>query len=281
MNSLCVIVIPVHSENPSEDELCSLKQCFKVLGHYPIYLVAPEGLNIAAYSHAVAEPLKVKFIAPHWQSSLEGYNKLKTSLFFYKLFSEFKYMLTYELDAFVFRDELLQWCEKGYDYIGAPWFEKYAEADISSKIVGVGNSGFSLRNIQRCIEILEQVEPLRKLRKTFYTFKGYKIVGFSSLIYAFNWSGRLKKDKIALEKVVSGHYINEDYFWCSYVPKVFDYKIASSSDAIKFSFEVNAEALFNMNNRQLPFGCHAWNKYSPAFWEPFIGSSGETIVKSN
>ena len=30
-------------------------------------------------------------------------------------------MLIYQLDAYVFKDELLNWANKGYDYIGAPW----------------------------------------------------------------------------------------------------------------------------------------------------------------
>lgn len=39
---------------------------------------------------------------------------------FYRRFGKYKYMLIYQLDAFVFSDKLLDFCEMGYDYIGAP-----------------------------------------------------------------------------------------------------------------------------------------------------------------
>jgi hypothetical protein len=40
---------------------------------------------------------------------------------FYQAFTDFEFMLIYQLDAFVFRDELADWCRSGYEYIGAPW----------------------------------------------------------------------------------------------------------------------------------------------------------------
>jgi len=39
---------------------------------------------------------------------------------FYDAFKAFDYILIYQLDAFVFRDELEYFCSLGYDYIGAP-----------------------------------------------------------------------------------------------------------------------------------------------------------------
>jgi hypothetical protein len=49
-----------------------------------------------------------------------------------------------------------------------------------------------------------------------------------------------------------------------------DYTIAPVNEAIKFSFEANPEFLFEKNNYQLPFGCHAWQRYDPLFWEKYI-----------
>ena len=40
---------------------------------------------------------------------------------FYRRFSDTDYILVCQLDAYIFRDELLSWCKKEYDYIGAPW----------------------------------------------------------------------------------------------------------------------------------------------------------------
>ncbi len=38
---------------------------------------------------------------------------------FYKQFLNYEYILIYQLDAFVFKDEL-NYCSQGIDYVGAP-----------------------------------------------------------------------------------------------------------------------------------------------------------------
>ena len=63
-------------------------------------------------------------------------------------------MLIYQLDACVFRDELKYWCEKKYDYIGAPIFWAYNSNKFSNKVAGIGNGGFSLRKISYCLKML-------------------------------------------------------------------------------------------------------------------------------
>lgn len=39
---------------------------------------------------------------------------------FYDRFAAYEYVLIYQLDAFVFADRLAEFCQMGYDYIGAP-----------------------------------------------------------------------------------------------------------------------------------------------------------------
>ena len=92
------------------------------------------------------------------------------SNFFYSAFREYDYMLLYQLDAFVFKNELLYWCNKNYDYIGAPWIAskqtllKKIELQFKSKrkqkraeiFFKVGNGGFSLRRIQKFFDITEK-----------------------------------------------------------------------------------------------------------------------------
>ena len=50
---------------------------------------------------------------------------MKILPFLYERYAAYEFMFTYELDAFVFKDELEKWCEQGWDYIGAPWFDGY------------------------------------------------------------------------------------------------------------------------------------------------------------
>ena len=72
---------------------------------------------------------------------------------FYRRFSKFEYILIYQLDAFVFKDQLNYWCKKGYDYIGAPWFEGFHLTKTGVNIIGVGNGGFSLRRVKTHIDL--------------------------------------------------------------------------------------------------------------------------------
>ena len=75
---LCVI-IPVHNKVPTNSEIISLKQCKKVLGIYPVYLVYPEGLTITNYTEIYSE-LILQPVASSWLSSVQEYNKMKRNL---------------------------------------------------------------------------------------------------------------------------------------------------------------------------------------------------------
>ena len=68
---------------------------------------------------------------------------------FYNGFRKYKFMLVHQLDAYVFKDDLLYWTKQGYDYIGAPWFEGMDNAGTNASLLPeIGNGGFSLRKIK-------------------------------------------------------------------------------------------------------------------------------------
>lgn len=269
MNNSVVIVIPIHLEFPSEYELISFQQCFKILYNYPIKIIAPQGLNLKEYRKYVPN-LDVLYIPPKWQSSIEMYNKLKLSKYFYSLFTEFNFLLTYELDAFVFKDDLIYWCNKGYDYIGAPWFQGF-DNPISNNFEGVGNSGFSLRKIQSMKNGLDIVYT-----KSGASFKKNKFLTLYNKIFLLSSINKLKENPIIQNSI----NMKEDWFISKVIarncPK---FKIAPIEDAIKFSFEVNPNELYKINNFQLPMGCHAWHRYNIEFWKPFIEKEGYFINK--
>ncbi len=260
-----VVVIPVHKPALTQNELASLKQCYNILGSHPIRIVAPEGMDMSVYQNAVPG-CEVIFISPEWLSGIQQYNKLKISKYFYDLFKDYEYLLTYELDAWVFRDELLYWCDKGYDFIGAPWFEVSGKSH-SNEFRGVGNSGFSLRSIKSCRRILRKIEILKKIRILWYQSKLQSIVRVEILFRRLSFLFSIK-DIQAIERLIfDGWHPHEDDNWCIYVTAAFkDFELSNWEDAIKFSFEVNPDLLFRKNNLQLPFGCHAWEKYEVNFW---------------
>jgi hypothetical protein len=264
-----VVVIPVYSAQPTANELVAFAQCFRVLHGRTIKVLAPRGLALQAYRQAA--DFDVLFIDPKWQASIAAYNKLKLSKFFYSLFRQYEYLLTYELDCFVFRDELDYWCSQGYDYIGAPWFEGHSKATPDARIVGVGNSGFSLRNIRTARRILDKIFYQNPLHNP---LPGIAI-GLTYIKAAYRWLRNQFGENYTLRSAGS---IHEDSFFSNLAPQYFnDYKLPPVTEALKFSFEINPEVLLDMNNDNLPMGCHAWEKYNIDFWKPYIESFGYKI----
>jgi hypothetical protein len=163
------------------------------------------------------------------------------------------------------------WCNKGYDYIGAPWFEDWNNATENSNFIGLGNGGFSLRKVSSAIKVLNSFKRIEKLslfwsrqKKIHYNFKG-KLGSYWQLIKYFL---HFENTTFYLFNNYEG---NEDFFWSKKADSLFTwYRISNLEDAIKFSFEVNPTLLYKLNNNQLPFGCHAYLKYEPEFWKQFI-----------
>ena len=266
-----VILIFAHKAELGWQERIALEQCYRVLGNHPIRLVCPRGLELAAY-RAVVPKLEADFIAPRWMASLAAYNRLKMSPWLYRRYSQFEFLLTYELDAFVFRDELLQWCDAGWDYIGAPWFVGFNNASPEAAYLGVGNSGFSLRRIATMLRISttwRQVATCRDLWTEAYASRN-------------NLLGRLRYFAGA---AVWNNYrfpfcpqVLEDYHWCIQAAKAFpEFRLAPIGEAIRFSFEANPARIFAEAGEKLPFGCHKWMNYNPEFWLPRIRNCGYEI----
>jgi len=273
-NKSCVVVIPVHSATPSYYELISFKQCFEVLNGYQIYVVAPAGIDLSRYEQLVPD-FDVISVSKKWLSSRLYYNKLKLSNFFYQFFDDYTYMLTYELDAFIFKDDLEYWCSKEYDYIGAPWFQD--NDPVESKMYGPGNSGFSLRKIASIKEGIKHVHIIppskyNAIKKQAWMQK-YKSA-ILSVIGVFTYIGSLfHTENRSIQD--ADFMVEEDTIIVNYMSaSTKNFKLAPVTDAYKFSFEVGPEVLFDMNGQHLPMGCHAWWRYNFDFWKPYIEKFG-------
>jgi hypothetical protein len=224
----------------------------------------------------------VKKLDQTFFDNIDGYNRLLKSFEFYKKLQGFDYILIYQTDAYIFKNELDYWCSLCYDYIGAPWtgLHKWNNHPLT----GVGNGGFSLRNIKSTIKVLYKLRMLEVLEQ--YQF--------------FNWKGILPKLPHLIYRLIKARtepgfaerevVCQEDIFWCKYAPERLStfapingivrliaslaikntFKIAPEKIAASFSFETNPSYLFRVNNENLPFGCHAWEKHEPEFWKTFI-----------
>lgn len=267
----CVIAIPVYKMFPEKYEITSFLQCEKILCGCDIKFVCPESLDVTEYNKLGSFDF-VRMSDDCFHSIL-SYSKMLLEPEFYKKFEDYEYMLIYQLDAWVFEDKLQYWCEQGYDYIGAPWFEKFNTTDPKSKMQKyAGNGGFSLRNIRTFIEVLSDAHNSDKKMKSFLQI--YTKEGHSSVFNIFRLPKALKiyfssanKLKNALKKANDC----EDNIIVNYLRLIYpQLKISPSQKAKYFSFETFPERLFKECGEKLPFGCHAFKKYNQDFWKNYI-----------
>jgi len=264
------IIVPIYKNHLSNYEEISLRRCFEVFTD-PIIAIAPKTLDInsitSKYSFSAVERFEDGYF-----NSISGYNNLMTASTFYERFLNYKYILIYQLDAFVFKNDLEFWCSQNYDYIGAPWLWDLGKKNklqqlkhklvtsyhiyfnTRDKITGlpvdkqfrdkVGNGGFSLRNVSKFLQIINENSKMLK----FYNSNCYK-----------------------------HHYFNEDAFWSIEVNRrTKKLNIPSYRVALNFSFENGLRKAYHLTNGNLPFGCHDWDNHLD-FWRPHFKSLGYNI----
>ena len=231
MQSKVAVVIPTHKEELNDLEKISLAQARKVLGKYPLIFAVPEGKN---FSFTESGDTLVRFPQQFFQN-VPAYNRLMMSPLFYERFLDFDYILTYELDAFVFYDALEFFCGLGYDYIGAPW-PLISQRTFNGVNSRVGNSGFCLRKVKSHYDFLNEQK---------------------------NFIAELK-----------GLLPNDDFFAYCGANKNINFHTAPVDIAAKFSVEyLLPHSLKNLQNK-LPFGCHGWTKMSADFYVKLFSQFG-------
>lgn len=281
MKSDVCVVIPVYKPltKLSSWELSSLKQTIKVFCKRSVCIIHPSDLEITGYKHFALniQDATVNSIAfeSHYFRNTKGYNKLMLSSYFYTQFSNYTNILICQLDAWVFEDDLDNWCKKGYDYIGAPIFENFA-GNTNYKFIDALNGGFSLRNVQSSLLALQQIASLQAATPQLFKKKYHHIfnpfVKWMLYLYlTFKIKHLSLKNTEYLLFVARNELPNEDYVWSHIFAQLLgNFKVCDTKSAIPFAFEVHPSYLYKLNNEKLPMGCHAWEKYEPEFWQQFI-----------
>jgi len=256
------VVIPAYYKSSfSPEELISLKHLNKHLVKYDKFYIVPSNTNTTKLKQKGFRFIK---FPKHYFPSAKTYNKLLLGKNFYHTFLHYRFILIYQLDALVFSNKLMKWCGSRYDYIAAPWFGSII-AKLSHKKgspISGGNGGFSLRNVQKCLKVLDLVEKsaTRSSNKELV----HKL-WFTKAVVTGKSHGKW------LNAPASNYPFNEDGFWSLEAPKYLSsFKVAPFKDALKFSFEKYPRKSFELNKHHLPFGTHAWEKYDKDFWLPYI-----------
>lgn len=146
------------------------------------------------------------------------------------------------------------------DYVGAPCFEGYNGAS-SLNYIGLQNGGFSLRSVRKSLEACNRAKEIAGIKQ----------------LYKARYLGKRDVLAILLNKmgIKTKHqhpYHWEDMFFSFAAPiLVSDFRIATYEQAYRFAFDCLPEQLFELNEKELPFGCHAFHKgYKWDFWVRYI-----------
>jgi len=276
-NNVAVIVPLSDRGYLTDSEKISLRQLELHLSGYDNYFVCNKKFEIKR------EGYKYKYFPETFFGSAEAHNRLLIDKSFYDAFEDYEYILIYHLDALVFSDQLMYWCNQGYDYIGPPWIKSDDLPWLKEN--AVGNGGFALRNVRSFQKMLASQKKWKDPKIYLEKLKGEKNpLKFLKHLKSYLW---LKISPFNNIRSHLKHYAdgggNEDRFWWYHGQKYNpEFRIAPVHTALKFGFEAAPKKCFEMNNYELPFGCHAWETFDKGFWEPFIkGVNKDSFIQES
>jgi hypothetical protein len=261
----CAIVIISHKGILNDFERLSLKQCCDIFKNRSIYLIVPNSLILKNYDQVI-DSLKVIRTKDDNLRTYDAFNRYKISLGLYWKFRKYDYILFFEPDAYVFKDDLDFWMNKNYSLIGAPWLDF---KDNECQFIGVGNGGFSLRKTKAHILALFSFGYIVPPSDVWKEINAFSNRNFLQKILSF-----LKRTTVTNNTffLFNDYCYHEDIFWGTVVAKLNSrFRIPEPEEAVSFSFEKYPKELFYKNNQILPMGCHAWPKYDLNFWKDYIG----------
>ncbi|MGI8548921.1 MAG: DUF5672 family protein [Gemmatimonadaceae bacterium] len=245
------------------DEETSLRHLRHYLGHYDRYVIAPKSMDVPH------DDFQVVRFGDEYFGSANAQTRLMMKPEYYETFSDYEYVLTYQLDALALSDQLLQWCSAGFDFIGAPNY------GLSDRLSTVCSGGFALRKVSSFLKVLYSdrysvdpdqywraltagKSPLTKLRNAPRKY-WKRLHRFNGIDREIKWflDGR-------------GVLLEDEFFVHNAARFYPDFKVPTVETALRFAFDETPRVAFEMTKGQLPFGAHAWYKQDRQFYEPYL-----------
>lgn len=263
------IIIPM-GLNPSLNEIekISLRHLDHFIDKHDRFFIIPEGTRFEYKDY------KSKKFPRKYFGSVAAHARMLYNAKFYHEFQEYEYLFFYHTDAIVLSPNLDYWLDKNYDYIGPPWITSEKTPWVTKP--RVGNSGFALLKV----ESIERALRNRVLSKPHLYWSSIFVRNGKKLEKAMPFLRKLNRrfpNLILLRDMLhewdrsETNKNNTDLFYSDraklYYP---EFTVAPFEEGLRFGFEVEPQRCFEMNNRELPFGAHAWYKYDKAFWEPHL-----------
>lgn len=256
-HDLVKIVVPMYKTTLDDYEKKSLDQLVEVLGEYQKVIIKPKNLDVQEILDNYENQFDVQDFDDSYFVDIIGYNRLMLASEFYERFLNTKYILVYQLDAFVFKDELRYWCNLDYDYVGAPWLCKMK---------------YNRKSMKLFLTIRKAIYSLLKVKHRQQCFYKVGNGGFSLRKNATLYKVTHEKQAVIqkyLKNVSKSSQFNEDVFWGMEATKDKGFRVPSWHEALLFSFDQFPEVAYKYSGGKLPFGCHRWNK-ELHFWDKYI-----------
>lgn len=147
------IIVPIYKELDCLERL-SLDRLFEInkIGNHKIIFLKNNNLKdyVTEYEDFVYETILVD--ENHFKDT-SSYSYYIESVDFWKLFlDKFEYIYIYQTDCFLLKDNLQEWVDKNFDFIGAPIISTNANWN---NVPCTGNGGFSLRKVKKFYKLAE------------------------------------------------------------------------------------------------------------------------------
>jgi len=268
------IMVPLPTPSLSADDEISLRHLRAHLDHYDKYLLIPRGMEMEIPGFD-----RVELEHKHFGSAA-NHNRMLYSTGFWQRFADYEYVLMYHLDALVFSDQLQEWCDKGYDFIGAPFI--HCDDSPWVRVERVGNGGFALYRVPSVLKVLwnrYQQRPSKYFEDHFWKwieFQKKLLKPFRAAVPQWLRGPLTDPLRNTVKRLdhIEANEVNNDGFWADeakrYLP---EFKLAPLEEGLRFAFEVAPRLCLERNRGRMPFGCHAWARYDRAFWEERIHDS--------
>lgn len=237
------ILVPIYKKRFNNFEEISIDNLYSLFPDYPISFVCPTTFDRSYYISRYKSSTFYSFDDTFFVG-LKGYNKLMLNVELYKNFEIYDYVLICQPDVYIFHNNLNEFLNKRYSFIGAPLPNSIVEGieqkftiDFDEKrsfsSISFFNGGISLRKVSDCIEVITKNNDL------------------------------------------INRYLNNGWFEDSIFSILFSdagYIIPDRQTALSFAMELYPKQSYINNNHKLPLGVHAWFRndkrelYDNLFW---------------
>jgi hypothetical protein len=244
------------------DEEISLRHLRHYLGAYDRFVIAPASMDVPH------DDFEVVRFGDEYFGSANAHTRLMMKPEYYEAFSDYEYILTYQLDALVLADELLDWCATGLDFVSAPNY------GLSDRLSFVCSGGFALRKVESFLGVLRSeryaVDPDEYWRRLSVGMSPLRRLAnlprrYLKRLHRYNGIGR------EIEWFLRDRVLLEDEFFVRNAARFYpSFSIPPVETALRFAFDETPRIAFELAGERLPFGAHAWYKQDREFWEPYL-----------